>query len=328
MSRSFFMANILVTGGAGFIGTSLVYKLLNETDNNIVIIDKLTYASNSDEILELSQNNPRVDLIEACISDVHALRYIYSEYKPVGIYHLAAESHVDNSIKSSRKFIETNIIGTYELLEITRELAPNIRFIHVSTDEVYGDLALEDAAFTEETPYDPSSPYSASKASSDHLVRAWHRTYGLNTIVTNCSNNYGPRQHEEKLIPCIINRALEGKELPIYGDGKQIRDWLYVDDHCDALISAFKNGKAGATYNIGGNNEIQNIDIVKCILDIIEQETGKKDLDKLITYVKDRPGHDRRYAIDSSKIKKDIGWEPSYTFSQGIHKTVKWFLNR
>jgi dTDP-glucose 4,6-dehydratase len=322
------MANILVTGGAGFIGTSLVYKLLNETDNNIVIIDKLTYASNSDEILELSQNNPRVDLIDVCISDIRALQYIYSEYKPVGIYHLAAESHVDNSIKSSRKFIETNIIGTYELLEITRALAPNIRFIHVSTDEVYGDLALEAAAFTEETPYDPSSPYSASKASSDHLVRAWHRTYGLNTVVTNCSNNYGPRQHEEKLIPCIINRALEGKELPIYGDGKQIRDWLYVGDHCDALISAFKNGKAGATYNIGGNNEIQNIDIVKCILNIIEQETGKKDLDKLITYVKDRPGHDRRYAIDSSKIKKDIGWEPSYTFSQGIHKTVKWFLNR
>jgi len=322
------MANILVTGGAGFIGTSLVYRLLTETDNNIVIIDKLTYASNSDEILELSQNNPRVDLIEACISDADALRYIYSEYKPVGIYHLAAESHVDNSIKSSRKFIETNIIGTYELLETTRELAPNIRFLHISTDEVYGDLALEDAAFTEETSYDPSSPYSASKASSDHLVRAWHRTYGLNTIVTNCSNNYGPRQHKEKLIPCIINRALEGKELPIYGDGKQIRDWLYVGDHCDALISAFKNGKAGATYNIGGNNEIQNIDIVKCILNIIEQETGKKDLDKLITYVKDRPGHDRRYAIDSSKIKKDIGWEPSYTFSQGINKTVKWFLNR
>ena len=328
MSRSFFMGNILVTGGAGFIGTSLVYKLLESTSDNIIIIDKLTYASNNDEIFELSQNNPRVDLIDACISDAYALRYIYSEYKPIGIYHLAAESHVDNSIKSSRKFIETNIIGTYELLEMTRKLAPLIRFIHVSTDEVYGDLALEDAAFTEETPYDPSSPYSASKASSDHLVRAWHRTYGLNTIVTNCSNNYGPRQHREKLIPCIINRALEGKELPIYGDGKQIRDWLYVDDHCDALISVFKYGKAGATYNIGGNNEIQNIDIVKCILNIIAQETGKKDLEKLITYVEDRPGHDRRYAIDSSKIKKDLGWEPSYTFSQGILKTVKWFLNR
>lgn len=320
------MANILVTGGAGFIGTSLVYKLLEYTSDNIIIVDKLTYASNNDEILELSQNNPRVDLIDACISDTYALRYIYSEYNPAGVYHLAAESHVDNSIKSPKKFIETNIIGTYNLLEITRKLAPDIRFLHVSTDEVYGDLNLDDAAFTEKTPYDPSSPYSASKASADHLVRAWRRTYGLNTIVTNCSNNYGPRQHKEKLIPCIINRALEGKELPIYGDGKQIRDWLYVDDHCDALINAFQKGKSGATYNIGGSNEIKNIEIVKIILQIIKEETGRQNLEKLITYVEDRPGHDRRYAIDSSKIKNELGWRPSYTFSQGILKTVKWFL--
>ena len=321
------MDNIIVTGGAGFIGSSLVYKLLENANNNIVIIDKLTYASNK-EIIDLCKNNPRVELIKECISDSYSLRYIFKERLPSSIYHLAAESHVDNSIDSPRPFIDTNIIGTFQLLEVVRELSPEARFVHVSTDEVYGDLDLSSEAFNEITPYNPSSPYSASKASSDHLVRAWHRTYGLNTVITNCSNNYGPRQHTEKFIPCIIEKALQGKNIPVYGDGRQIRDWLYVDDHCDALISVFKNGEAGSTYNIGGNNEIQNIDIVKCVLNIIEQETGKKDLDKLIAYVNDRPGHDRRYAIDSSKIKKDIGWEPSYTFSQGIHKTVKWFLNR
>lgn len=319
------MASLLVTGGAGFIGSSLVYQLLQDPKNNIIIIDKLTYASNK-EISELSQNNPRVELFEADISDRYLLRYIFKERGLDGIYHLAAESHVDNSIDSPRPFINSNILGTFELLEAVRKFNDKLRFVHISTDEVYGDLELDDEAFTEDTPYNPSSPYSASKAASDHLVRAWHRTYNLNTIITNCSNNYGPRQHREKLIPCMIERACLGKKLPVYGDGRQIRDWLYVDDHCDALINVFERGKAGNTYNIGGNNEIQNIDLINHILTIIEKETGRKNLKDLIDYVSDRPGHDRRYAIDSSKIKNELRWEPAYSFTQGITKTVKWFL--
>jgi len=321
------MRNILVTGGAGFIGSSLIYKLLEDPNNNIIILDKLTYASN-EEISELSRNNLRVDLIEGCISDRYILRHIFSENKISGIYNLAAESHVDNSIQSPRPFIDTNIIGTYNLLEIMRELAPDIRFLHVSTDEVYGDLELDDDAFTETTPYNPSSPYSASKAASDHLVRAWGRTYNLDVVVTNCSNNYGPRQHVEKLIPCIINKALNGDELPIYGDGKQIRDWLYVEDHCDALVEVFIRGKRGSTYNIGGANEIQNIDIVKKILRLIESKTDNDNLDRLITYVKDRPGHDKRYAINNLKIYKELGWRPLHHFEDGLDKTVDWFLSK
>jgi len=326
------MSALIVTGGCGFIGSHLVDRLLAETDDRIIIIDKISYASNIDYIRALCRNNNRVELIEECITNRFNLRYILNEYSPRGIFHLAAESHVDRSINSPRPFIESNIIGTFELLEAVRayqnESKNSVRFIHISTDEVYGDLAPDEPKFNELTSYKPSSPYSASKAASDHLVKAWHRTYNLDAIITNCSNNYGPRQHTEKLIPCVINKALKGEQLPVYGDGRQIRDWLYVEDHANALIKVFNRGKSGETYCIGGNAEMQNIEVVKIICNIIEQQTNLKDRHNLISYVKDRPGHDVRYAIDTTKIENELGWSPLFSFKYGIENTVKQYLNK
>lgn len=326
------MSALIVTGGCGFIGSHLVDRLLAETNDKIIIIDKISYASNAEYIRELCGNNSRVELIEECITNRFYLRYLLNEYSPRGIFHLAAESHVDRSINNPRPFIESNIVGTFELLEAVRayqdETKKSIRFIHISTDEVYGDLGPDDPKFNEQTSYKPSSPYSASKASSDHLVRAWNRTYGLDTVITNCSNNYGPRQHQEKLIPCIINKALKGEPLPVYGDGKQIRDWLYVEDHANALIRVFNYGQPGETYCIGGNAEMLNIDVVKTICNIVEQETDLKDRHKLISYVRDRPGHDVRYAIDTTKIKDQLGWYPFFNFKYGIKNTVRYFIEK
>lgn len=326
------MSALIVTGGCGFIGSHLVDRLLAETNDKIIIIDKLSYASNVDYIRALCRANNRVELIEECITNRFYLRYLLNEHSPRGIFHLAAESHVDRSINNPRPFIESNIVGTFELLEAVRayrdETKKSIRFIHISTDEVYGDLGPDDPKFNENTSYKPSSPYSASKASSDHLVRAWNRTYELDTVITNCSNNYGSRQHQEKLIPCIINKALKGEPLPVYGDGKQIRDWLYVEDHANALVRVFNYGQSGETYCIGGNAEMQNIDVVKTICSIVEQETDLKNRHSLISYVKDRPGHDVRYAIDTTKIKDQLGWYPFFNFKYGIQNTVKWYLNK
>ena len=325
------MENIIVTGGAGFIGSAVVEYLLKNTDYHIIVIDKLTYASN-DYVSNLSKTSARVELVEECIQNRYYLRYLLHTRNPIGIIHLAAESHVDRSINSPRPFIENNIIGTFELLEAIRsyknETGNDVRFHHVSTDEVFGDLELTDDKFNEDTRYNPSSPYSASKAASDHLVRAYHRTYGLDTVITNCSNNYGPRQHSEKLIPCIISKALNNEPLPVYGDGKQIRDWLYVEDHASALYKVFTEGKSGETYCIGGNEEKQNIEVIQTILEIIEQETNLRNRRELITYVKDRPGHDLRYAIDTSKIERELGWKPLYSFKEGIKNTVKCYLNK
>lgn len=329
--------NILVTGGAGFIGSAVIRYLINETNNNVLNIDKLTYAGNL-ESLETVSNNPRYQFLHADICDKVAMTKAFDDFEPDIVMHLAAESHVDRSIDGPMDFIQTNIIGTYNLLEVARNYWQNLtedkktsfRFHHISTDEVYGDLEGTDDLFTEATPYSPSSPYSASKASSDHLVRAWHRTYGLPVVVTNCSNNYGPYHFPEKLIPLVILNALDGKPLPVYGDGKQIRDWLYVEDHARALYLVATTAKVGETYNIGGHNEKQNIDVVKMIctiLDNIKPRTDGQSYIQQITFVKDRPGHDLRYAIDASKIQQELNWQPQETFESGIQKTVEWYLN-
>ena len=329
--------NILVTGGAGFIGSAVIRYLINETNNNVLNIDKLTYAGNL-ESLETISSNPRYQFLHADICDKVAMTKAFDDFEPDIVMHLAAESHVDRSIDGPMDFIQTNIIGTYNLLDVARNYWQNLtedkktsfRFHHISTDEVYGDLEGTDDLFTEATPYSPSSPYSASKASSDHLVRAWHRTYGLPVVVTNCSNNYGPYHFPEKLIPLVILNALDGKPLPVYGDGKQIRDWLYVEDHARALYLVATTAKVGETYNIGGHNEKQNIDVVKTIctiLDNIKPRTDGQSYTQQITFVKDRPGHDLRYAIDASKINKELGWQPQETFESGIQKTVEWYLN-
>lgn len=329
--------NILVTGGAGFIGSAVIRYLINETNNNVLNIDKLTYAGNL-ESLETVSNNPRYQFLHADICDKVAMTKAFDDFEPDIVMHLAAESHVDRSIDGPMDFIQTNIIGTYNLLEVARNYWQNLtedkksrfKFHHISTDEVYGDLEGTDDLFTEATPYSPSSPYSASKASSDHLVRAWHRTYGLPIVITNCSNNYGPYHFPEKLIPLVILNALDGKPLPVYGDGKQIRDWLYVEDHARALYLVATTAKIGETYNIGGHNEKQNIDVVKTIctiLDNIKPRTDGQSYIQQITFVKDRPGHDLRYAIDASKINKELGWQPRETFKSGIQKTVEWYLN-
>ncbi len=330
---------ILVTGGAGFIGSAVVRHIIENTQDNVVNVDKLTYAGNL-ESLESVENNPRYAFEQVDICDSKALLRVFEHHQPDAVMHLAAESHVDRSIDGPAAFIETNIVGTYTLLEAARaywntlndERKVAFRFHHISTDEVYGDLEGTDDLFTETTPYAPSSPYSASKASSDHLVRAWLRTYGLPTIVTNCSNNYGPFHFPEKLIPLMILNALDGKPLPVYGNGQQIRDWLFVEDHARALYKVVTEGKVGETYNIGGHNEKANIDVVRTICSLLEElvpnkPEGVAKYEDLITYVKDRPGHDVRYAIDAAKIGRELGWKPQETFESGIRKTVEWYLN-
>lgn len=333
------MKTILITGGAGFIGSAVIRNLIKESDYSIINVDKLTYAGNLDSLQEI-ETNPRYHFEQIDICDAVGLGSVFERYQPDVVMHLAAESHVDRSIDGPATFIQTNIIGTYTLLEAARayweQLSPEkknqFRFHHISTDEVYGDLGETDALFTEETPYAPSSPYSATKASSDHLVRSWYRTYGLPTIVTNCSNNYGPYQFPEKLIPLMILNALEGKPLPIYGKGDQVRDWLYVEDHARALCLVADQGVPRRTYNIGGNNEKKNIEVVHFICDLLEEYApdkpeGVKRYCDLMTYVQDRPGHDIRYAIDASRIRDELGWSPEETFETGLRKTVEWYLN-
>ncbi|ATX92607.1 dTDP-glucose 4,6-dehydratase [Citrobacter portucalensis] len=334
---------ILVTGGAGFIGSAVVRHIIKNTQDTVVNVDKLTYAGNLESLAEVSENN-RYYFEHADICDKAAMERIFATHQPDAVMHLAAESHVDRSITGPAAFIETNIVGTYVLLEAARgywtELDADkkqaFRFHHISTDEVYGDLTHPDEVtagnvlplFTEKTAYAPSSPYSASKASSDHLVRAWLRTYGFPTIVTNCSNNYGPYHFPEKLIPLVILNALEGKALPIYGKGDQIRDWLYVEDHARALYTVVTQGVVGETYNIGGHNEKKNLDVVHTICDLLDEIVPKEGSYRdQITYVTDRPGHDRRYAIDAAKISDELGWKPLETFESGIRKTVEWYLS-
>ncbi|ENV10505.1 dTDP-glucose 4,6-dehydratase [Acinetobacter higginsii] len=328
---------ILVTGGAGFIGSAVVRHIIRETNNFVLNIDKLTYAGNLESLRDIAEDE-RYQFQQVDICDALKLEQIFEQFKPDAVMHLAAESHVDRSIDGPSAFIQTNIVGTYTLLEAARKYwqaleenkKTSFRFHHISTDEVYGDLEGTTDLFTETTPYAPSSPYSASKASSDHLVRAWQRTYGLPTIVTNCSNNYGPYHFPEKLIPLVILNALDGKALPIYGKGDQIRDWLFVEDHARALYQVVTQGVIGETYNIGGHNEKQNIEVVKTIckiLDELKPQANAQAYESLITFVKDRPGHDLRYAIDASKIERELGWKPQETFETGIRKTVEWYLN-
>ena len=329
---------ILVTGGAGFIGSAVVRELINHSEHTVINLDKLTYAGNLDSLKSVA-DHPRYRFVQADITNAEQMTNILAERQPDIIMHLAAESHVDRSIDGPADFIQTNIVGTYTLLEAARHYwsalktsdaakAEGFRFHHISTDEVYGDLEGTDDLFTETTPYAPSSPYSASKASSDHLVRAWNRTFGLPVVITNCSNNYGPYHFPEKLIPLMILNALAGKPLPVYGNGQQIRDWLYVEDHARALILVAQEGKLGETYNIGGHNEKANLEVVQTLCDLLQdlvpQDASYRDL---ITFVTDRPGHDHRYAIDASKIEKDLGWTPQETFETGLRKTVQWYLD-
>lgn len=331
--------NILVTGGAGFIGSAVIRYIIMNTDNKVVNVDKLTYAGNLNSIASVSTDS-RYSFEKLDICNAIAIQSVFKKYQPDVIMHLAAESHVDRSIDGPTAFINTNIVGTYTLLETARHYwnqlpearKSNFRFHHISTDEVYGDLNGTHDLFTETTPYSPSSPYSASKASSDHLVRAWHRTYGLPVLVTNCSNNYGPYHFPEKLIPLVILNALAGKQLPVYGKGNQVRDWLYVEDHARALYKVVTGGIIGETYNIGGHNEKQNLEVVKTICSLLEELAPNKPIgldryEDLITFVNDRPGHDLRYAIDASKIESQLGWMPQETFESGLRKTVRWYLD-
>lgn len=326
--------NILVTGGAGFIGSAVIRHILENTNDSVVNVDKLTYAGNLDSLISVSNSN-RYEFEQVDICDRQALDRVFCQFQPDIVMHLAAESHVDRSIDGPADFIETNIVGTYTMLEAARhywlklddDKKADFRFHHISTDEVYGDLEGTTDLFTEDTSYAPSSPYSASKASSDHLVRAWHRTYGLPTIITNCSNNYGPYHFPEKLIPLVILNALENKPLPIYGTGEQIRDWLYVEDHARALYKVVTEGKVNETYNIGGHNEKTNLEVVQAICNLLNKlEPQLNDYKEQIIFVQDRPGHDKRYAIDASKIERELGWSPSETFETGLQKTVEWYL--
>lgn len=331
--------HILITGGAGFIGSAVIRHIIRNTDDSVVNLDKLTYAGNLESLASVA-NSPRYTFEQADICDRAALERIFAQHKPDTVMHLAAESHVDRSIDGPAAFIETNIVGTHTLLEAARayyrrmpsEKQAAFLFHHISTDEVYGDLHGTDDLFTETTPYAPSSPYSASKASSDHLVRAWQRTYGLPTIVTNCSNNYGPYHFPEKLIPLMILNALAGKPLPVYGNGMQVRDWLFVEDHARALYTVITQGQIGETYNIGGYNEKTNLEVVKTICALLEELVPEKPAgvaryEDLITFVTDRPGHDMRYAIDAAKISRELGWKPQETFESGLRKTVQWYLD-
>ena len=341
------LKKLLITGGAGFIGSAVIRHIVNNTPHSVINVDKLTYAGNLESLTSI-ENNTRYKFEKADICDATAIQRILNQHQPDIIMHLAAESHVDRSIDGPGEFIQTNIVGTYILLEEARDYwsklkgdkKDNFKFHHVSTDEVYGDLEGTNNLFTEQTPYAPSSPYSAAKASSDHLVRAWKRTYKLPTLITNCSNNYGPYQFPEKLIPLIILNALKGKELPIYGNGKQIRDWLYVDDHATALLHVALTGKITETYNIGGHNELQNIEVVKTVCNILDElqpivqnqtiqnlKLNIKNYKDLIIFVKDRAGHDVRYAIDATKIAVELNWTPDETFETGIKKTIEWYLN-
>jgi len=330
---------ILITGGAGFIGSAIIRHIIHHTPDAVVNLDKLTYAGNLESVLSASASD-RYAFEQVDICDRPELERVFNDHQPDAVMHLAAESHVDRSIDGPATFIETNIIGTYTLLEVTRSYwnaldslkKVRFRFHHISTDEVYGDLDAPEGLFTEQTSYDPSSPYSASKASSDHLVRAWRRTYGLPTLVTNCSNNYGPYHFPEKLIPLMILNALDGKPLPVYGKGTQVRDWLYVEDHARALYKVVTEGKVGETYNVGGHNEKQNIEVVRTLCALLDElapqkPVGVENYQDLITFVQDRPGHDLRYAIDASKIQRELGWVPSETFETGIRKTVEWYLD-
>ena len=329
---------ILVTGGAGFIGSAVVRHLIEDTDHEVVNLDKLTYAGNLESLASVVDSE-RYCFEQVDICDREALARVFDNHQPEAVMHLAAESHVDRSIDGPGDFIQTNVVGTYTLLEVARSYWSSLdesaqqafRFHHISTDEVYGDLDNPDELFREDTAYAPSSPYSASKAGSDHLVRAWGRTYGLPIIVTNCSNNYGPFHFPEKLIPLMIINALQGKALPVYGAGEQIRDWLYVEDHARALVKVVTEGQIGKTYNIGGHNEKRNIDVVTTLCAILDelapsQHEGIDNYEQLITHVADRPGHDLRYAIDASKIERELGWAPEETFETGLRKTVEWYL--
>ena len=328
---------IIVTGGAGFIGSALIRFLINSTEHSVLNIDKLTYAGNLDNLRDVSSSK-RYFFSQIDINESQALRKTFRDFKPHKVIHLAAESHVDRSIDTPQTFLETNIFGTFNLLEESRKYWGSLnleerllfRFHHVSTDEVYGDLEEDDSPFSEDNPYIPSSPYSASKAGSDHLVRAWHRTYNLPVVITNCSNNYGPFQFPEKLIPLIILNILDHKPLPVYGSGHQIRDWLYVDDHAEAIYKVLMEGENGETYNIGGNEERTNLDVIHTICDILDEKLNKtatSSFNDLITHVEDRAGHDKRYAINSNKIKNNLGWIPKNNFAQGLEKTIDWYLN-
>jgi dTDP-glucose 4,6-dehydratase len=329
------MKTVLVTGGAGFIGSNLVRYIINNTDWQIVNVDKLTYAGNLESLRDIAED-PRYSFEKVDICDKENIARIFSQYQPDAVMHLAAESHVDRSIDGPAEFINTNIFGTYDLLENARSYWQDLesekkhafRFLHISTDEVFGSLGSE-GYFTEETSYDPSSPYSASKASSDHLVRAWHRTFGLPTLITNCSNNYGPYQFPEKLIPVVLLNALNRRPVPVYGKGENVRDWLYVEDHVRALLKVFENGKPGETYNVGGHNERTNLQVVETICMIMDELKSDHNFkhNSLITFVKDRPGHDMRYAINPLKIQNNLGWKPEVLFEEGIKKTVKWYLD-
>ncbi|MCG6135004.1 MAG: dTDP-glucose 4,6-dehydratase [Nostoc sp. LLA-1] len=330
------MQTFLITGGLGFIGCNFILKCRRENWANIINIDKLTYASNLKNLSELD-NDTGYNFVYGDIANLELLLHLLKEYQVDAVINFAAESHVDRSIFSPQDFIETNVLGTFQLLEASRDywkkLSPQkqeqFRFLHISTDEVYGSLATTDPAFREDTPYAPNSPYAASKAASDHFVRAYYHTYGLPTLTTNCSNNYGPRQFPEKLIPLITLNALDGQPLPVYGDGKNVRDWLYVEDHCEAIYLVLQNSQVGETYNIGGNNEQTNLTVVEQICSILDELIPKPNFrySSLITFVEDRPGHDQRYAIDCGKIKRDLGWQPKENFESGLLKTIQWYLS-